>query len=70
MSTSTTVIAKKRKGPKPTGKGKQIVVRIHPPLLAKIEKWAGEFAPGQSLSNPEIIRRMLEEYLTHCGVQE
>lgn len=62
------MVPKKKPGPKPTGKGDQIQVRLHEPLTSALDKWAAKFAPGEQLSRPEIIRRMLTEYLRHCGL--
>lgn len=64
------MISKKRKGPAPTGHGTPIMVRIHQPMLSRIDEWIEEFAPGETLSRPEAIRRMLKEYLVQCGLDE
>lgn len=55
------VIAQKKRGPKPTGKGTLLGVRLHPPLLAHIDKWIATNAPG--VSRPEAIRRILMKAL-------
>ena len=57
---------KKKRGPEPTGKGTPVMVRLHEPMLSDIDKWGAEFAPEEK-SRPAIIRRMLSEYLKHCG---
>ena len=59
---------KNKRGPKPTGKGLQVVVRMHEPMIKAIDQWAEKFAPGEALSRPEIVRRMLTEYLRSCGL--
>ena len=56
-----TVIAKKRKGPPPTGKGTPVVVRMQPPALSALDAWrrAQEDLP----SRPEAVRRLIEHGL-------
>ena len=55
------ITQKKKRGPKPTGKGELIGVRIQPPKLARLDYWISqqEDAP----SRPEAIRRLLEQGL-------
>jgi hypothetical protein len=53
-----TVIAKKRRGPAPTGKGVQVVVRMQPDPLSTLDKWAAKQADKPS--RPEAIRRLVE----------
>jgi hypothetical protein len=56
-----TVIAKKRRGPPPTGKGVPVVVRLQPPQLSALDAWiAKQDAP---LTRPEAIRAMMETIL-------
>jgi hypothetical protein len=56
-----TVIAKKRRGPAPTGKGVPVVVRLQPLQLSALDTWiAKQNAP---LSRPEAIRAMMETIL-------
>jgi len=63
MSSQETLITKKRRGPKPTGKGALIGVRLHPPLLDAIDRIiAAENDPKPS--RPDVIRRILQEFLT------
>jgi hypothetical protein len=54
------VIPKKR-GPKPTGKGIPIMVRIQPRDLAILDKFRVKL-DGKP-SRPEVIRRIIAEYL-------
>jgi hypothetical protein len=55
----TTVIAKKKRGPPPTGKGEPVVVRMQPALLAVLDGWiAGQKPPFPS--RPEAVRRLVE----------
>ncbi|MDP2359064.1 MAG: hypothetical protein Q8M31_23805 [Beijerinckiaceae bacterium] len=56
------VLAKKRRGPAPTGKGQQIVVRVHPPLLDPLDAWIAN-QPTPQPSRPEAIRRLLARAL-------
>jgi hypothetical protein len=54
-----TVLAKKRRGPAPTGKGEQVVVRWQPNPLAALDAWvAKQKEPG--LTRAEAIRRLVE----------
>lgn len=55
MTKQETVISKKR-GPAPTGKGKPILVRLHPDQLSEIDTWAA--AQDDAPSRPEAIRRL------------
>ena len=57
-----TVLAKKRRGPAPTGKGTQVVVRMQPPALAALDAWAAR--QDGELSRPEAVRRLVERALT------
>jgi len=50
-----TVQPQKKRGPKPTGKGVPIQVRIQPEQLAKIDAWAAR----EGISRPEAIRAMI-----------
>lgn len=61
MKTSTTVITqKKKRGPKPTGKGTLIGVRLQPELLSSVDKW-GE--THKTESRPDTIRKLVEKAL-------
>ena len=68
MSKSNKDTKKSRGRPKSTGSGKQLQLRLHDPLLKAIDDWADKFAPGEELTRQETIRRMLLEYLRHCGL--
>jgi hypothetical protein len=57
------VIAKKRRGPVPTGKGQQVVVRMQPAPLADLDSWIKR-QKEPDLSRPEAIRRLVELGLT------
>src|SRR3954451_4969434 len=56
-----TVLAKKR-GPRPTGKGVQVVVRLQPTALAAIDKWVA--SQSDNPTRAEAIRRLVELGLT------
>jgi hypothetical protein len=56
------VIAKKKRGPPPTGKGTPIVVRLQPPALAAVDEWLAQ--QHDCPSRPEAIRRMIEQALS------
>jgi hypothetical protein len=53
-----TVLAKKRRGPAPTGKGVQVVVRLQPDPLAALDKWAAK--QSDQPTRAEAIRRLIE----------
>jgi hypothetical protein len=61
MSDQETVITKKR-GPKPTGKGTLIGVRLLPDVLQPLDKWISE-RPDPKPSRPEAIRRLVKKAL-------
>jgi len=56
-----TVPAKKRRGPPPTGKGEQIVVRMHPPQIGALDAWIAHQADEPT--RPEAIRRLVKKAL-------
>lgn len=58
MKQSTTVLTQKRRGPKPTGKGSLIGVRLQPDMLEKIDALRAKHDPMPS--RPEAIRQVLE----------
>ena len=55
------MIAKKRRGPAPTGKGTLVGVRLQPALLAALDAWIDR--QSASLTRPEAIRAMMETIL-------
>jgi hypothetical protein len=57
---------KKRRGPKPTGKGHVVGVRIHPPLMKAIDAFRQEHDAHPS--RPEAIRLILADSLTAYGL--
>lgn len=58
-------VERKKPGPKPTGKGELIGVRLLPELLDAVDKH--QEAIGAP-SRPEAIRQILTEYLKRKGV--
>lgn len=60
MSDQETVTSRKRRGPKPTGKGLPLTVRLLPDLLTQLDRWI-ENHPDPQLSRPEAIRTLLRE---------
>jgi hypothetical protein len=57
-----TLLAKKRRGPPPTGKGVQVVVRLQPDPLSALDSWAAKEADQPTRA--EAIRRLIELGLT------
>jgi hypothetical protein len=57
-----TVLAKKRRGPPPTGKGVQVVVRLQPNPLHALDKWAAKQTDHPTRA--EAIRRLVQIALT------
>ena len=52
---------RKKPGPKPTGKGTQVQVRLQPAILAALDKFIKE--EGGDMSRPEAIRLILTDSL-------
>src|SRR5216684_6787516 len=53
-----TVLAKKKRGPAPTGIGVQVVVRMQPAPLAALDDWLAK--QDDNPSRAEAIRRLVE----------
>jgi hypothetical protein len=53
-----TLLAKKKRGPPPTGKGVQVVVRMQPAPLAALDAWAAK--QKDQPTRAEAIRRLVE----------
>lgn len=62
MSGQETAITKKRRGPKPTGVGQLIGVRLQPAQLAALDAWI-EGRDDPKPSRPEAIRLLLANCL-------
>jgi hypothetical protein len=56
-----TLIARKRRGPAPTGIGTLIGVRLQPDQLGALDVWIARH--DKSPSRPEAIRRLVEQAL-------
>jgi|RhiMetdeSRZDD1v2_1073273.scaffolds.fasta_scaffold237283_4 hypothetical protein len=66
MTDQETSLARKKRGPKPTGKGQQVVVRCQPDLLAAVDVFrSSEFSP--SINRSAAIRRIVTEFLQRRG---
>ena len=57
LMAKTTVVTKKKRGPRPTGQGIQIGERWHPPEIAAIDKW---IASNGTMTRGQAIRRLVE----------
>ncbi len=58
--------ASKNPGGRPaTGKGQQVVVRMHDPLLSALDTFAVD--QGGEIGRPEAVRRALAEHLRAKG---
>jgi hypothetical protein len=60
MTKSTTVLTQKKRGPKPTGKGTLVGVRLQPDILAKVDALVRLAEPGTSRA--DIIRKIIHEW--------
>ncbi|MEI9417581.1 ribbon-helix-helix protein, CopG family [Mesorhizobium sp. Cs1321R2N1] len=60
-----TLIAKKKRGPKPTGIGAPVMVRLHPDLLEALDRFIAE--SGSDLSRPEALRTAFREWSSERG---
>jgi hypothetical protein len=56
-----TVLAKKRRGPPATGKGTQVVVRMQPVPLKRLDDWRA--AQEDRPTRAEALRRLAEQAL-------
>ena len=63
-----TVLAKKKRGPAPTGKGTQVVVRLQPDPLAALDVWVGK--QKDKPTRAEAIRRMVLVELGLAGAKK
>lgn len=54
-----------RRGPRPTGKGAPVLVRLQPELLDALDRFIDDAAPGAS--RPEALRRAFRRWATDSG---
>lgn len=59
-------VIKKKRGPKPTGQGKPIGLRLHRDLLEPLEEWVAA-QPDPKPNLPEAIRMILRASLIGRG---
>lgn len=64
---SQSLVPKKKRGPAATGKGTQLQVRVHDPMLAALDAWV-DAQPDPKPSRPEAIRALLREGLAEKGL--
>jgi len=67
MSKSTTVQPRKR-GPKPSGIGTPVQVRLQPDMLKALDDWRRE--QPNIPSRPEAIREAVKDWLTGMGLMK
>jgi hypothetical protein len=65
MADQETLLERKKRGPKPTGKGQQVVVRCQPDLLAAVDAFRSTFSP--IINRPAALRRIATEFLSRRG---
>jgi hypothetical protein len=61
------VLAKKKRGPAPTGKGEQVFVRLQPDLLKPLDAWIAEQDPPLP-TRAAALRVALRDWLTGLGL--
>jgi Arc/MetJ-type ribon-helix-helix transcriptional regulator len=66
MARQTVLARKGKRGPAPTGKGQQVVVRMHDPMLSALDSWIER--QEQRPTRPEAVRRAVGEWLTGMGL--
>lgn len=65
MDGQETSLTRKRRGPKPTGQGLVVGVRLQPPELAALDRWIA--TQGDAPTRPEAIRRIMRDALKQHG---
>lgn len=68
MAVQETLLSGKRRGPKPTGVGQMIGVRLQPEDLKSLDSWIA--ANGKSMSRPEAIRRLVAQGVDTALIRE
>ena len=61
-----TSLPKKRRGPKPTGWGVQVAVRMHDDLLSRVDTLAS--ARGDGTSRADVVRFILKDWFIAQGL--
>jgi hypothetical protein len=49
-----------KRGPKPTGQGKTVGVRLHPPVLKALDDWIAKQPNARLISRAEGVRQLME----------
>ena len=62
MVRQETVLTRKKRGPKPTGKGTLVGVRLLPEPLMRLDDWIAH-QPDPKPSRPEAIRMLIAQAL-------
>ena len=65
MSGQETSLTRKRRGPKPTGQGHVVGVRLQPDDLAALDSWVA--TQEDEPARPEAIRRLMRHALAALG---
>ena len=60
------MVPQKKRGPAPTGKGTQLQVRVHDPLLSALDAFAADQGEG-AVTRPEAMRRAAADHLRAKG---
>lgn len=62
MDSQETLIPKKKRGPKPTGQGVPVMLRLQPDLLAMVDQYI-EDQTDPKPTRPQAIRDILKAHL-------
>ena len=54
---------RKKPGPPATGIGQQIVVRMHPPMLKRLDREIDKRWKREDITRPEAVRRLLDRVM-------
>jgi hypothetical protein len=64
MSSQETLIPKKKRGPKPTGQGVPVMLRLQPDLMAMVDQYIETHAAPKP-SRPQAIRAIIRTFLAN-----
>jgi hypothetical protein len=67
MGKSTTVLTGKKRGPKPTGKGILVGVRLQPKLFDALDDFIASQPLFPKPTRPSVVREFVEEGLRRAG---